>query len=628
LDSDLLIPILVMLAGLSYPLVIVYVLYLPHDWMNIRYLPQVILAPLIVGVIVGSAHFIHQTSVMAYGDRYYTLYDDGMISMRYAWNFSHGYGLVWNPGEYVEGYTNPLMVLLMSVWTFLLDKSHAVLAVQVMGLAFALGNAGLVALIARQMSRHCDALHRRFLQLLSFACALLYFPLVFWPLTGGDLGPVTFFMLLGVLAAFKVVDSRTSPPGPLFINVRGGERQGRFWGNKLLALRLLWREPLPPTPSPYTERGSRTETSEVRNRWLYVLPIALGLSYLTRADAAIPGIIIMAYFLYAMRFARRAWLAVGIYALFPLVHTLFRLAYYGEIVPNTYTLKLGGVPLELRLPDGLAFLAPFWEATGWLLVFIGVGAIVTRSSRRVMVAAIAYAALGYQIYVGGDITPFYWRLIAYIMPLVLLFYVNDLLWILHIIWKMLFWRRADVLYALATALVVGSLLAINHYFLTHDAFEWGPVHATFSRYHVTEAAILNQIMQPEAVIGVTGAGITPYYTHFRVVDFLGKNDSYIAHLPPRLFSYRAAEMQNYPGHIKYDLLYSIFKLRPDFVEVFGWGNQNFTALGKLTYYRLLYDGVTINLRKDSKYVRWDRVKTLMPNPNWPSAPSVRGDGGK
>jgi hypothetical protein len=26
-----------------------------------------------------------------------------MISMRYAWNVSHGSGLVWNPGERVEG---------------------------------------------------------------------------------------------------------------------------------------------------------------------------------------------------------------------------------------------------------------------------------------------------------------------------------------------------------------------------------------------------------------------------------------------------------------------------------------------------------------------------------------------
>lgn len=43
------------------------------------------------------------------------MFDDAMISMRYAKNFANGYGLVWNPGgERIEGYTNPLWVLYMS----------------------------------------------------------------------------------------------------------------------------------------------------------------------------------------------------------------------------------------------------------------------------------------------------------------------------------------------------------------------------------------------------------------------------------------------------------------------------------------------------------------------------------
>lgn len=37
--------------------------------------------------------------------------DDSYISYRYAWNFVHGYGLVYNPGQVVEGYTNFLWTL-------------------------------------------------------------------------------------------------------------------------------------------------------------------------------------------------------------------------------------------------------------------------------------------------------------------------------------------------------------------------------------------------------------------------------------------------------------------------------------------------------------------------------------
>ena len=45
----------------------------------------------------------------------FTLFDDAMISMRYARNLAEGHGLVWNPGERVEGYSNPLWTLWMAL---------------------------------------------------------------------------------------------------------------------------------------------------------------------------------------------------------------------------------------------------------------------------------------------------------------------------------------------------------------------------------------------------------------------------------------------------------------------------------------------------------------------------------
>ena len=45
------------------------------------------------------------------------LCDDAFISFRYARNLLEGHGLVFNPGEYVEGYTNFLWVLeLAALW--------------------------------------------------------------------------------------------------------------------------------------------------------------------------------------------------------------------------------------------------------------------------------------------------------------------------------------------------------------------------------------------------------------------------------------------------------------------------------------------------------------------------------
>src|SRR5947207_15116687 len=48
------------------------------------------------------------------GIRWFWLDDDMMISMRYARNLVSGAGLVFNPGERVEGYTNFGWVLLMA----------------------------------------------------------------------------------------------------------------------------------------------------------------------------------------------------------------------------------------------------------------------------------------------------------------------------------------------------------------------------------------------------------------------------------------------------------------------------------------------------------------------------------
>src|SRR3954468_15755896 len=59
--------------------------------------------------------FIYRTSFVIGGERYFSLFDDAMVSMRYARNMARGLGLVWNPGgPHVEGYTNPLWVVYMA----------------------------------------------------------------------------------------------------------------------------------------------------------------------------------------------------------------------------------------------------------------------------------------------------------------------------------------------------------------------------------------------------------------------------------------------------------------------------------------------------------------------------------
>ena len=79
--------------------------------------------------------FIARTLFWVDGHLHATLFDDAMISMRYARNLAAGHGLVWNPGgPHVQGYTNPL-------WTFVMAAIHAagvpprLAAVAVMGIS-------------------------------------------------------------------------------------------------------------------------------------------------------------------------------------------------------------------------------------------------------------------------------------------------------------------------------------------------------------------------------------------------------------------------------------------------------------------------------------------------------------
>lgn len=68
------------------------------------------------------------------GVRWFWLDDDQMISMRYARNLAEGNGLVWNPGEYVEGYSNFLWTMVMAL-VHLLGASDAHAAIYVKAIA-------------------------------------------------------------------------------------------------------------------------------------------------------------------------------------------------------------------------------------------------------------------------------------------------------------------------------------------------------------------------------------------------------------------------------------------------------------------------------------------------------------
>src|SRR4030067_1950880 len=104
--------------------------------MNSRTPPNALFSLLLLGFLFYAWRYILAPSFIIDGTRYYVLFDDAMISMRYAYNLAHGNGLVWNVGERVQGFTNPLWVFYMALLHLLpIPQAQLGLAVQVTGAA-------------------------------------------------------------------------------------------------------------------------------------------------------------------------------------------------------------------------------------------------------------------------------------------------------------------------------------------------------------------------------------------------------------------------------------------------------------------------------------------------------------
>jgi hypothetical protein len=91
-----------------------------------------------------------------------------------------------------------------------------------------------------------------------------------------------------------------------------------------------------------------------------------------------------------------------------LVHYLFRHAYYGTWLPNTFGAKTGD--LATQVGNGLIYLHSYREHAGPIVYVAVLGAAVGLFERRrdmLAIAALAVAVLGYVVLVGGDWMKFF-----------------------------------------------------------------------------------------------------------------------------------------------------------------------------------------------------------------------------
>ncbi len=556
----------------------------PAATASARVIDRSVVAVLVLCAAV-YAVFIWRPSFEYRGTRYFTLFDDAMISLTYARNIADGAGAVWNPGgARVEGYTNPLWTMLMAVVEKLgLSAAVVPLIISLVSAGLVLGSAVLAACLARRLAPTA-----RRAPLLAALFVGLYYPLVYWALRGMEVGLITFLVLAAVVLAERL---RTA-----------------FTGRDLALLCAV---------------------------------MAAGL--LTRDDFVVPAAVVGLWLMVVLRGRRRLLVLTALAATGAVTvggQLAFRLSYYGEPLPNTYYLKVAGQPVGPRLWRGLMTLLAVALAD---LVFV-VGLVVAgrragaakRSSFGALaglcVALIAALAV-YSVYVGGD--AWEWARLAnrYLTPAGVLLLVLGASVVEPLAERVRTMRRGW--FALAVVVVGGLAFGLVDAWvgvLLHDligehlgvtptgsdvatitavvvvaalglAFVVGgrrklppalasrrvlvPVIAAAVLLAATGNAwlswakdggfytarnqgatayglVLGEITRPGASIAVIWAGAPIYYAQRDGIDLLGKMDPVIAHGPHH------PGVPMYPGHDKFDFDHSIGVLRPDVIAQYAW----------------------------------------------------------
>ncbi len=399
--------------------------------------------------------------------------DDAFISFRYADNLARGFGLVWNPGEHIEGYTNFLWTCIMSGAIY--AHMDPILCSQILGMAF-------------------------------FFCSLLFtFKLSQLIFQSGGMGLLT-ILFLGTNYTFSCYATgglETQMQASLFV------MSAYFCLRNVVAKR--W--------SPAS---------------LLLLSALLTCAVLTRLDSALLVVVIgfttAVCLLREDRTTNEKFLRVALFVVPMLLCItcwfLWKRTYYGGIFPNTFYVKASSLT---SIGKGFKYVYIFFLSY-LLFPFPVIGMFAARllftkqHLPLLIVLLIIFAWASYVIKVGGDFMEF--RFIVPVLPFIFIL----------ITWLIFNYIRRDALrYILAGLIFTGSLYHVFTFaYSNEDNIE--PIkqlsgHLFNGNENWTGIGkILGEAFHdhPEVSIAVTAAGAIPFYSRSAAIDMLGMNDRWVA----------------------------------------------------------------------------------------------------
>jgi hypothetical protein len=406
---------------------------------------------------------------------HYFLVDDAFISFRYARNLIDGHGLVFNPGERVEGYTNFLWVLLMAACM------KAGLSAEILSNVIGIASGTTILLVMAGLGARSGGWSDPWIWIAPMALAVNR---TFGAWSTGGL-ETQFFALLVLAANVRYLgERRKEAPYP--------------WGSALLfALAALTR------PEGIMFFGAAAILFGIDTFLLRRRPLA----------------------------SFSVW--AGIFGIIVATHMAWRHAYYGHLLPNTYYAKVSG----LWIDQAAAYIDYFMgDHLMYSLLPLPVLLILWRREEvTILFVTILAAFTAYLLYIGGG--HFEFRLMTFVLPYIFWLFQEAVREGVRRGWGIRLGRRGAAAIGMVVTLmiVVGSYFP--HRLDYRDARRGVSRLESMRRYaarRTEEGRFLASLVEKgylrgDELTAVTGAGALPYYSGLPVLDFFGLNDERIAH---------------------------------------------------------------------------------------------------
>jgi tetratricopeptide (TPR) repeat protein len=397
--------------------------------------------------------------------------DDAFISYRYVRNFLAGEGLVFNPGERVEGYTNFLWIIILAAITKL--GGDMILASKILGVASGCAALILLYMLSVVLLRAMPALKdsgkgNRFhwlLPLLPPALLASNGAFAYWSISGLE---TSFFVAAVLLSAYLYLTGR--------------------------ALAVL----------------------------------AAALATLIRPEGALVFAVIVGHMLLAGSGSTRGRLKaclgyVAGFAVLTAPFLVFRILYYHDIFPNPFYAKTG-LSIEY-VKSGLAYFWLFLREYGlWGAVYLMPLAFYRKlGTKGTFVLAVLYVYTLYVILIGGDVL----RANRFFLPIAPFAYIGFVLGVASLYSRLGRQNLRTLLLALTTAGFASVTFFVPRASLLYIRMAETSLSSKMEGY----ATCLKQAFGNDFTLAATTIGVVSYVTDVRVIDMLGLTDRYIAKHP-------------------------------------------------------------------------------------------------